>query len=195
MTRSRYCYLEPDYPTSGFIATLFLVRDNLPFGMLPLIKLHRTLDELMTSIKPTVEQALAEEGADYTIPDTAILTPVSFLATYPLKKEYWDHSTYDYDPLARFRAFLPMLNEPWLYKMLVLPNYYDYTKRWHLAAVIPMLQTVADTAVETFMQKANFPTDPRARSAAFYEVGNGKCLNWKTGEIGDSPAACGRSAC
>lgn len=184
-TGKKYCYLTPDFPKEALMVSIFFTSKDIPLMITPLSTISTSLDSAIDSIEEFVEAIKISENEDakriLEVFDIAMITPITFQNLYPLKKEHW---TGKKDPGLRDRvfAFVPVLNNLQLNKLLVLP-FGLYKKKWEFAAAYPFSIFDGKEEVERYILGSEQVVDIRAKYAAFYSFGESKRLNWKTGEV------------
>lgn len=185
--KEEYCYLTPDFPESALIVAVFFESKTMPTLMVaPLSTVSKDINEAIESIEEFVETIKISKQKDLKqvqeVIDTAMLIPITFMKLYPLKKEYWTECKIDKDLKDRIYAFLPVLNNLQVYKLLVVP-YGHIKKKWEFAAAYPFSVFDDDKDIEKYIFGSNQVVDIRSKYAAIYSFGVPKRLNWKTGEV------------
>lgn len=187
MKKERYFYLTPDFPKNAFIvAVFFTTKIKPPVMITPLLTISKDLKGAIESIKEFVEVITFSKSENakqvQVVIDTAMLIPITFIKLYPLKKEYWTKGKIDKDIIDRIFAFLPVLNNLQVYKLLVLPFWHN-KKKWEFNAAYPFSIFDGDKDIEKFIYGSKQKIDMTAKFGAIYSFGAPKRLNWKTGEV------------
>lgn len=185
--KERYCYLKPDFPEKALITAVFFTTKTMPALMItPLSMVVTDINEAIERIKDFEITIKISKNKDTKkikeIIDTAMLIPITFVKLYPLKKEYWTKSKIDATLKDRIFAFLPVLNNVQVYKLLVVP--FGLVKRkWEFVAAYPFSIFDDDKDIEKFIYGSTQCVNIKAKYAAIYSFGVPKRLNWKTGEV------------
>lgn len=183
MTKTKeYGTLDPVFPKKAYLLFLFILHDEDIAGILPLEGIFTKLEDASIAIENTVQQ-LNNVPHPLTVPHETILFDLSFQSLVPLKKAYWDNPSLPYDTQTRLKTFSPLINNPFLYSLLVTPFAYDdNTDIWYLNAALPLLK-VDKSIIERFMLSSDQVVEPRAKHAAIYTITDKKRFNWSTKEI------------
>jgi hypothetical protein len=177
----KYATLQPPYPQRAYFAAVFVQIEGDVAGVVPFIELRGSVADCTLAIREVLNQM--QLGEETKVPDYAIVVPISLINRYPLRREFWEAPDQQYTDELRIRAFLPALNHPEFYHLIVTPWYHDEEKSWTFSAAIPKLSTSNDDIVEQFMLHSTMPVDIRATDAAIYQMEAPLRLNWKTGKI------------
>lgn len=191
MTRNKKekcCYLTPNYPKEAFMVVLFFTSKEIPLMIIPLSTISKNIDDAIESIYNFVESLKNTENEDAKkiseVIDIGVLLPITFQKLFPLKKDYWTKTSKESVIDDKILAFLPVINNPHFYKLLVVP-YGHIKKHWEFCVSYPFSMFSEDLEIEKFIYRSNQVVDIEAKYAAVYSFGAPKRLNWKTGEISD----------
>jgi hypothetical protein len=174
------CSLEPDFPQAGFLLTFFVIQHHESLGVLPLSRLYRSLDEVMATAEDLRSRG---EYRSLTIPETAVFLPARLQTTFPVCQKFGSKPTREYGAAARLQAFRSMFAQPGLHKLLVLASEYTRREGWGFSVATALHRSAETSIAQAFVRMYDYPVDLRAKSGAFYELGELGLLNWQTGEL------------
>jgi hypothetical protein len=185
----KYCYLQPVFPQSPYLAVLLFGIQGGHFMPYPFNYLFNSLDAVKADLKTIIEQPLTSiKVINTSVYEDAVLYPLTFLNTYPLKPEHWAKPAIDLDTFQRMMVFVPALKDPQLYRLLALPATYRPQFGWELQAAMPFPYSDDNSAVEAFLMASTFPTEQKAKSAGLYRMAAPYNFNWRTGEVSEIEA-------
>ncbi len=170
--------MDPEFPRQAYMMFVFMVSEGTMIGVYPLSTIFASPREAAIAVRELVASS-AER--DITVPEVGILVPVVLDRLLPMKEEYWDNPTQSYGIPERMNVFLPVANQPQMYKLLVTPSHYE-KGTWYFSAVLPLLLSAGDDLIEKFMTTSDHPVDTRAKHAAIYLFQSPVSFNWVTGE-------------
>lgn len=177
-----YCVIEPVFPKDAFIivAILFNTKEQNITGILPLSTVFTAPEEVKVTLLDIVKNS---KDQNFTLLTECMLIPIKLHALHSLKKEYWANPSIHYDTWDRIKQFLPVVNNPTLYHLLVTPSYIEEKQNPILQAALPLLNPNDTELIEKFMLTTDLPVDERAKSAAIYSLGKPMRFNWETKEV------------
>lgn len=177
-----FCTLIPPYPKKAYIVSIFLsFQDKLTVFTFSL--LQTTLAEITEDVTKIDAAVKKYSKHHFTVLDSCSILPVTFSSRLLLQKKYWEHPTLEYTPEKRQQMFVPLLDNPQLYTLLVVPQHHDEKKDiWQFFAAIPFFLNTPKSTIEQFMNTSNTPVDPRAKYAALYTFGHAIRFDWRTGK-------------
>lgn len=179
----KYCYLDPDFPDTAFAAVILLRSEELGLSILPFDFIYVDIEDIKKSVHLVFEE-ISKQSNEMIIEDNILVFPITLQKRYPLKRAFWSTNVPKYSISHKVKAFIPLIDRPFLYKLLVTPAFYETKhKRWYLNATYPFSIFAEDTEIEEFMFNSDQPVYQKAKNAALYTLELPKRLNWKTGEI------------
>lgn len=176
-----YCSIAPDFPKDGFIIILLLfnIEDNKVMGILPLSSIFTHPDQVENTVMDLLQNG---KNKELTVLTNAILIPIKFHSLYPLERKYWENPTIHFDTWDRVKLFIPVLEQPAFYHLLVTPSSIE-KEQTILHATLPLTNPDDTETIKKFMLTSDLPVDERANSAAIYSLGNSIKFNWQTKEV------------
>jgi len=176
---NKYCSLDPDFPEHAFICTLILNKENKIRAPFFLNQVYTNLKELGTEINKISSELVSKPG--WQVEENALITEITFVKLYPLKREYWGKPLLDYTFESRDQNLEAALLKPEMHFLLVTPSLFiEKDKSWYLTAPIAFLKSASDKTIEKFMLTSNWPVEERAKSAAIYHFSHDLLYNWQT---------------
>ncbi|HEX8923760.1 MAG TPA: hypothetical protein VF828_03430 [Patescibacteria group bacterium] len=171
MKKNDFNKLEPKFPKEAFSVMIFIKKTGNEMGAYPLKEIFMSEKEVGKKTE-ILKTELKKNNIDFL---GSVIIPIKLLELFPLKPEFWDNPSQDYQGIIRSDFFVKMLQEPKLYKLLVLPEHYDAKKnKWWLKAAVPFYLSADKKTIEKFMMTANDVVDPRASHAGIYVFGDPK---------------------
>lgn len=180
----KFCYRIPEYPHHAFGAVAFgydLASDQPRFAI-PISPLFSGLDEMRETMN-TFATELVVAGAGFELGDNVVIVPMTFHDLVPLKKEYWKKSLVSFDLSLRSTLFVPFLEKPYKFQLLVTPLSSLAGGKERFAVAMPFATPAAPGHVEAFMKTSDWEVDQLAKYAAMYNPGELFTCDWKTGEF------------
>lgn len=183
MTVKKYCYREPNFPESAYLALVFVSSgDDLRF-LYPMMPLYPSLSVLRIEIdnfkkKLNKEKKLKIYGV--------LVAKITLNKKFPLKREHWTFP--ENSPLKidfRLNQFMDMMKSvPQLYQVIVLPNAYDKKlKRWNFINWIPILISLDDKKIDDLIKASDQPVDESAKYLGLYSIEDTKGFDLVTGKL------------
>lgn len=186
--KEKYCYLTPNFPKEAFMVAVFFTSTITPLMITPLSAISENIDDVIERINEFVKELKITDNKNakeiMEVIDRGVLIPITFQKLFPLKKEHWTKAVKDPNLLDRIFAFLPAMNKPQFYKLLVVP-YGHVKKHWEFSIAYPFSIFSEDSEIEKFIYGSEQVVDIGAKYAAIYSFGVPKRLNWKTGEVSE----------
>lgn len=167
-----------EYPKEAFVVVLFVTNKKGE------AKAINTYEGILFSLKD-VSRAISAASSfndsvnTWKINDVCAVIPITLVSLYPLKPEYWENPTENYDVFIRGALFNDAVANLPLYKLLVTPIFSIDERKWFFNAAIPFKITAKDKEIENFMLHSDYQVDERADSAGIYLFGKPIRYNWK----------------
>jgi len=164
----KYCYLEPEFPQSGFLISVFFrdAENGMKF-LYPMIPLFASIDQAVKYVERDEKRYIKRRIFPY----GAAVYKLVCQDRLPLKKEYWTKTTGEIGSYERMMAFLELSKHPLLYRVVVVPRYYDKKiKDFNYAVAHPFYVSSDNRPLEMYMLKSQMPVDEKAKSAAIYGI-------------------------
>lgn len=182
MKMLKYCYREPIFPVTAFMAFMTVTTEPELSSLYPFEYLYTDLAAFEKEAESFTDHFAAE---NLNVSEEALLVPLTFLKNVPLKPKYWKKSKNNryYHTNQRMQLFNSMLKAPLLYSVLVTPSGFVEKKTEFFSVAIPIPQHSITPAVEQFMMQSDYPVESSAKSAALYSPGKPFGINWRSHEL------------
>lgn len=178
-----YCSLTPVFPDKAYLIYIFILHNGQLVALLPLDTIFSDPDTAIEGVKAAISQ-LDPVSQNMTILEECIIIPMQYQSLFSLKKEYWKKPVLHYSPQVRAKTFLPVIENPLFFSILVTPFVFDDTTSiWHFSAALPLINPPDTKEIEKFMYQSDHVVEIRAKNAAIYSLENKLRFNWKTGEF------------
>lgn len=174
---TNYCSRDVPYPESAIALVLDQHIEDAGNVLVPYAEVFSDSKKISTRLSDYQKELLP---LSITISDTAILLPLTISRYFPLKPEYWDEPTSEFDLVSRIPLFNRMLGNTQFYELLVTPG--REKNRWYFKSALPIRIGTPDRAIDEFMKRSDWYVDPTAKTCAIYTVGMPWMFNFKTGE-------------
>jgi len=177
--KQKYCYRIPKYPLRAFMAYFYLIDQSNN-------KLFYPNTQIFTKVSEIADEAyFLEENLNstnnFTVSDKVIIMPIILDRLYPLEERFWQKPTIHYDYSDRISMFIKILDNYYMYKLIVTPM--RSKNKTQFVAAVPFFISTLDKNLEQFMLYSDFPVDESSKYAAIYELQKPLFLNWQTGEV------------
>lgn len=177
----KYCYLSPAFPKNGVAVLLLLEEQEQRVGIVPSSVVYTSLTDTARSIS---EIALSlKSSRSVSVADVSLLINISFEKKIPLYKYYWRVPEVNYSIEEKIKSYTKLPYHPHFYKIVVTPTLVDEYGKWYFDPAFPILNTAADSVIETFMSTTNHVVEHKARFAALYSVEDLFSFNWKQKKV------------
>ncbi len=180
-SKTAYCYRIASFPKEAYMNYVFYGRNEDIAMLYPFETVYPSIENLAEEMRNYSFEWNKEMANGMEIIDVSIIVPLVFHSLYPLRREFWNNPTMNFDDLDRFRGFWKAAAKPHFYKVVVTPQWLRKQVAYH--AVVPFYITAQVRDIDAFMMHSDYPVDERAKYAAIYTIGTPLRFNWKTGEL------------